>query len=476
MISRLKSKAVIDFKGINAEYLSRNLDCPLSFMPFNNVAGLEIAPKFTRDVDEQPRIAANYIFSIVAGRNFSGSRFGSTKIYAPFTSNYSTSTTTSWELQGIKVNPYGSRGKQSSYIITGTTGSAIGAGGVGAVYVGAIDAKSTSSGSGSGQWINFNVPFTDATGTSVYGPDILSPGKGPGGIGNVALVGTWTNSNPDNIFGFYYEGSLDHLNIAPTDSTGFKSFQATTTAGNNALANYTYLHSIDGGYAVGNFSTRAGFINYSLNSGLDSGSYVYDPITNLQINAVYRDGYSYHSLFGIWQNNNKSYTVSGGASNAGLQDNYLRAVIKFPSLGQGLSQDAVLGKGMIADIDPLTGNVTNEKFYNFQNNPGSDVLTHFQGIYYAGNGVYQVPFDAITAAGKLNVGIAYIKRHGDGTFSDNALWQTFRANPSDPQGFLLSNDSVAGSASVGAFSNGSFTSFASVSETSPYLFAAQLLH
>ena len=132
---------------------------------------------------------------------------------------------------------------------------------------------------------------------------------------------------------------------------------------------------------------------------------------------------------------------------------------------------------MIADIDPLTGNVTNEKFYNFQNDPGSDVLTHFQGIYYAGNGVYQAPFDAITSSsGKLNVGIAYIKRQEDGTFSDNALWQTFRANPSDPQGFLLSNDSVAGSASVGAFSNDSFTSFASISETRPYLFAAQLLH
>ena len=438
-----------------------------------------VPANYIGDIEKRPKFTANHVEGIIARGRLGGSKFGtSTKIYAPFTSNYSSSTTTlSWELQGIKVNPYRTRGKQASYIITGTTGSAIGAGGVGAVYVGAIDGKSTSSGSGSGQWINFNVPFADATGTSVYGPDILSPGKGPGGIGNVALVGTWTNSNPDNIFGFYYEGSIDHLNIAPTDTTGFKSFQATTTAGNNKLANYTYLHSIDGGYAVGNFSTRAGFINYSLNSGLDSGSYVYDPIANSQIDAVYTDGYSYHSLFGIWQNNNKSYTVSGGASNAGLQDNYLRAVIEFPSLGQGLSQDAVLGKGMIADIDPLTGNVTNEKFYNFQNDPGSDVLTHFQGIYYAGNGVYQAPFDAITSSsGKLNVGIAYIKRQEDGTFSDNALWQTFRANPSDPQGFLLSNDSVAGSASVGAFSNDSFTSFASISETRPYLFAAQLLH
>ncbi|MCX5966460.1 MAG: hypothetical protein NTV57_02230 [Cyanobacteria bacterium] len=225
--------------------------------------------------------------------------------------------------------------------------------------MGRIDGKSTSSGSGSGQWINFNVPFADATGTSAYGPDILSPGNGPGGIGKVALVGTWTKSGSSNIFGFYYKGSLDRLKTAPTDTTGFKTFQATTTAGNNALANYTYLHSVDGGYAVGNYSTKAGFINYGLNSGPDSGSYVYDPKRNTQINAVYKDGYKYHSLFGIWQNNNKTYTVSGGASD----DTLLAKFANCPSTGQGqrFPLDAVLGKGMLADIDPVTGNVTNEK-------------------------------------------------------------------------------------------------------------------
>jgi len=143
-------------------------------------------------------------------------------------------------------------GGQTSYKMTGTTGSAISAGGAGAVYVGAIDGKSTSSGSGIGQWINFNVPFADAIGTSVYGPDILSPGNGAGGIGNVALVGTWTNSSSNKIFSFYYEGSLDRLKIASTDTKGSKSFQATTTVGNNAIVNYTYSHSINGGYAVGN--------------------------------------------------------------------------------------------------------------------------------------------------------------------------------------------------------------------------------
>ena len=114
-----------------------------------------------------------------------------------------------------------------------------------------------------------------------------------------------------------------------------------------------------------------------------------------------------------------------------------------------------------------------KKIYNFQNNPSSDALTHFQGIYYAGDGVYEVPFDAITSAGKIDIGIAYIKRQKNGKFSDNALWQTFE---SPSTGELLSNDSVAGSGSLGAFSNGSFTSFASISDTNSYLVAAQFLN
>jgi len=403
---------------------------------------------------------------------------GSTKIFTPFNSSYTSPTTTKnfWALQGIKVNPYGKKG---SYIITGTTGSALSSGGTGAVYVGAIDGKSTRMGSGSGEWINFNVPFAGADGTSTYGPDILSQGKGPGGIGDVALVGTWTKSGSDNIFGFYYEGELDKLTIAPTSSKGYKSFQATTNLVNpqtldNLLARDTYLHSVDGGYAVGNYSTLPGFVNYGVNSGFDSGSYVYDPRRNSQINAKYgSDGYDYHSLFGIWKNNDKTYTVSGGASNETLKNIFIGYADQNKNLGKGLQQDAVFGKGMIADIDPVTGIVTHQQVYNYNNDPGSDTLTHFEGIYYAGCGVYEAPFTAVTSSGGT-VGIAYMKRQDNGKFSGNSLWQTF---PTSPDGVLASNDSVAGPASVGAFlpGNGSFSTYASLSETQTYLNAAQFL-
>ncbi|MCX5950535.1 MAG: hypothetical protein NT158_05055 [Cyanobacteria bacterium] len=120
----------------------------------------------------------------------------------------------------------------------------------------------------------------------------------------------------------------------------------------------------------------------------------------------------------------------------------------------------------------MTGIVKNEKYYNYQNDPSNQIFTHFQGIYYAGNGVYEVPFDALTSSGKFDVGIAYIKRQDNGKFSDQALWQTF---PATTAGTLTSNDSVAGAGSVGAITNGSLTTFASVSETQAYLSAAQYL-
>jgi hypothetical protein len=395
-----------------------------------------------------------------------------TTFYSPFTSNYSPAAS-SYTLQGIKVNPYKSSRKQSSYIITGTTGSPFTAPGFGAVYVGAIDGKSTSAGSGSGQWMNFSVPSTGsttgATGTSAYGLDILSPGKGPGGIGDVALVGTWTNST-GNILGFYYEGKLNQLGDASPDQS--KSFQAVTSTG--AAAIYTYLHSVDGGYAVGNFSTEAGYVGWFLNSGAGSGSYVYDPKNNKQIDAVFtNEQYSYHTLFGIWLNKDNSYTVAGGGSNAALLTDYGKTLKALPNRGQGLPKDAAFGRGMLADIDPLTGIVKNEKYYNYQNNQSEEVFTHFQGIYYAGNGVYEVPFDALTSSGQFSIGIAYIKRQENGTFSEKALWQTFKAQTF---GGLVSNDSVAGAGSVGAVANrAGLTTFASISDTQAYLSAAQYL-
>jgi len=277
-----------------------------------------------------------------------------TVVFAPFTSAESSPNPKLADfLQGIKRNPYQAKRGANSFLMTGTTGSAISAGGIGALYVGAINGRSTASGSGSGAWINFNVPFKGAVETSCYGPDILSPGQGPGNIGRVALVGTWINAR-QKLLGWTYRGELSSLEAnAPDGQTGyFRSFRAQRA--DEKRANYTYLHSVDGGYVVGNYTTLGGPIGLGLNSGPGAGTFVYDPRTQTQRNATYTNKrYEYHSLFGIWHNQDGSYTVSGGGSTQGMANAYGWLAKQHTDLATGLPKDAAFGRGMFADLDPL---------------------------------------------------------------------------------------------------------------------------
>lgn len=408
-----------------------------------------------------------------------------TVFYQPFVSTSVEVNSSTNSLQGVKKNNLA----PNSYLLAGTTGNPIGPPGYGALYIGAIDGASTTSGSGSGTWYNFSVPATwEPKETSVYGPDILTPGQGPDRIGDVALAGTWINSS-GALLGWYYSGSLSDLNENTNGATtaGFRSFQATTKA--NTLANFTYLHSVDGGYVVGNYTTTGGPVALAINSGLNSGSFIYNPTTNSQTDIQYSDNARFHSTFGIWANENGTYTISGGASS-----NHNLPVI--PSTHHPLkprvisrqksataykpneainkifasSPDAVLGSGMLADVDPITGVASNIHNYNYKNNP--DILTHFQGIDYLGNGVYQAPFVAVDLSGELHTGNAYMHRLSNGLFAEEAVWETFET--SQDNGGPLISTSVAGNVNTGVYST--LAPFASFGPTEPYSTAAQDLN
>lgn len=370
-------------------------------------------------------------------------------------------------LQGIKKNGL----SPNSYVLTGTTGDAMAPPGYGALYVGAIDGATGSTGSGSGTWYNFSVPSTwSPQETSTYGPDILSSGSGPGGIGDIALAGTWINSS-GTMLGWYYQGSISALNgdTSGAVTTGFQQFQATTNK--NKAARYTYLHSIDGGYVVGNYSTSGGPIGFALNSGPGSGSYIYNPASGTQVNLSYSDGAKYHSAFGIWENENRTYTISGGASQV-TKSSYGKKVRQAVKEIRKTLPDAAFGKGMLADVDPITGVTTNIRSYNYINETNGSVglLTHFQGIYYMGDDVYQAPFVSVTKGGDTYAGNAYIHRLSNGQFSKNAVWQTFE---STTEGVAVVATSVAGDADTGVFSNQS--PYASFGSTQPYFLQAQNL-
>ena len=78
-------------------------------------------------------------------------RDSTTVVFAPFTSAQAPSNPLlAYFLQGIKSNPYQANSSGNDFLMTGTSGSPVTAGGIGAVYLGAIDGLSTTSGSGSG--------------------------------------------------------------------------------------------------------------------------------------------------------------------------------------------------------------------------------------------------------------------------------------------------------------------------------------
>jgi len=387
--------------------------------------------------------------------------------YSPFVSTSVTVNSNLNSLQGIKKNNL----SPNSYLLTGTTGNPLAPPGYGALYIGAINGTTGSTGSGSGTWYNFSVPSTwDPQETSCYGPDILTSGSGPGGIGDVALAGTWINSS-GTLLGWYYKGNVTALNADTSGSisAGFQSFQATTTK--NSPANYTYLHSVDGGYVVGNYTTSGGPIGFGINVGPESSSFIYNPIAKTQINLNYSDDSKFHSAFGIWANENNTYTISGGASYNQRSSRNVNMKSAIETVANALP-DAALGKGMLADVDPITGITSNLHYYLYNNENGKHPsgITHFQGIYYMGSDVYQTPFVAVDSSGGIHTGNAYIHRLSNGQFSENALWQTFE---STSNGSALISTSVADDADTGVFSTGS--PFASIGSNQSYFLAAQNL-
>jgi len=83
----------------------------------------------------QPKVKPEPLKDCIESLAFKSLGLSGTTFYSPFTSSFNSATapTSTYTLQGIKTNPYGSRGNKTSYIITGTTGSPFKANVAGAV-------------------------------------------------------------------------------------------------------------------------------------------------------------------------------------------------------------------------------------------------------------------------------------------------------------------------------------------------------
>jgi hypothetical protein len=325
--------------------------------------------------------------------------------------------------------------KKKTYTIVGTYGQ-LNNGAVGVVYQGAICGTNTTQGSGPGTWTPMVVPKSfGSLGTSIYGVHKKDEDK-------FNLVGTYVSASQttnvagtiiNNTLGFYYTGKITST---PKDKD-FKSFQARDPI-TGRLANETYLHSVSGGLAAGNYD----FFGEGRGTGT---AFVVDIKTGKQTNLKYNDSSLSHSVYGIWSNTNRNYTVAGGESSV------FSSRKAGNNAGPLFSSPRAIGVATLADYDSITGNVTNTRTYSYPGQGGTTYETHFEGIWSDGKGLYKLPFWAIGPSDLSVSGLAIVKRQNNGSFSAEASWITF----DNPPGYNRFASSVWNEASLGSLPNSS---------------------
>ncbi|WP_165226892.1 beta strand repeat-containing protein [Aquisphaera insulae] len=291
---------------------------------------------------------------------------------------------TAW--QGIRNGDI--RGR---YLIAGTSGTN------GLLYVGPI------SGVG-GTSYDVNVP--GATSSSVYGPNLLPDGS-------IQLVGSYKNGT-DTVNGFLYQGTTADLSDA-----------ANYTTIDYPGAQYTYVHSVMGGLAVGNADGPEG------DAPLGTGhAFLYNIAAGTLSDIVY-PGATTTTAYGIWDNGRSSLTIVGGYSAPG-------------DVGDGLSH------GYMVDYDASTGEYSHWSSFDYPNGVvGKDYITHFEGISSDEKGVYTLVADSVQrgTANPAQGSWVSVRRNTDGSFG-NGRWVDLNA-PGASSPSISSANSVAGNVVVG---------------------------
>ena len=337
-------------------------------------------------------------------------------IVSPFFYTGSGDFTDGFGLQGIKAGD-----SKESFIITGTSNVN------GVVYVGPVNHGFTNLGSGTGTWYVMNVPTSfNAGSTSIYGPENL-------GNNNVNLVGSYvSNASGSPRIGFYYTGPL--LNTVG-DSSGFSSYQGRNLS-TGTLADFTYIHSVSGGQAN---SLAVGNYGFQTDGNPFGYAFIYNPANpqQPQIDIKYPDTDKTHTAYGIWYNGGTSYTIAGG--------------VGLPSGSSKYGEP--FGSAYLMDYDSSTGIFSNYHIYNFKPSgsdkkffKGKTLVTHFEGIWSDGKGLYKFPATVTTTDGGLGrPKVAHVKRRVNGKFNSSANWSPIPV----PGTTLSTNDSIYGDISIG---------------------------
>jgi len=272
----------------------------------------------------------------------------------------------------------------------------------------------------SGTWYQLDYTstlFNDVTLTSCYGPNNATNG-------NIRVVGAYKRASTGNQnLGFLYEGSIEGdgkwRTITPSDV-------------NKADVYDVFMHSTMGDLAVGNYDLK-----HEPTSGF---SFIYDLKTHTNFTYMVANSYS-TSLYGIWYNGNNNYTLSGGFSTHEL---------------------GALSQGFLVDYNASTKQFTHFKAFNYNNDPKSTIITHFEGITGAANNGYNIPVDWVTADGaELGASQVTVHRNSDGSFS-KAIWNNISypasvittantAYKNNILGIYVSNDTTTNTKTTASF-------------------------
>lgn len=294
-----------------------------------------------------------------------------------------------------------------------------------ALYTGSLAAAPTAP---SSSWVKFTPVLFDpvvgdpgsfsqqtVTSSTFYGPNtaLFSPSLGAGNVNAVGSYKYSQSAEPSSDHGVLYQGSS-------TSATGtWTQLDATSLVGSDTLLN-TLGHSTMGNYVVGNYDT-------DIATGI---AFLYDIDTqtwaNIQPNPTTPVSVT---AYGIWQNSDTSYTITGGVHNAtgGLDQGYLVNYNYNSSTSEWEYKDY--------------------KAFNYNNASISSVISHFDGIVATEDGFNLTGFYVGTAPGSFEGSFfASVSVNPDGSFGA-ASW----LNIPIPDAISVTGNTIVGNTVLGLF-------------------------
>lgn len=202
---------------------------------------------------------------------------------------------------------------------------------------------------------NYLVKYPGATTTSLYGPSYM-------GNATYRLVGSYQKDEDNNIYGLFYQGTLSDFGNSNNYKTIFVGYS------------YTFVHSTIENILVGNCD--------SYNLGPIEGFLMIIDIG--KVVKVSYPGSKSNTVYGVWYNNDFTYTLCGGYSNLEV-------------LGIDIYKGSIIqpfGNAYLVNYNIVTGEFTNWTTFNY---PYAEynLLTHFQGISSSEPNKYQLAADTI---------------------------------------------------------------------------------